>query len=369
MPAIDFVVTTDISTTPRARQLSALFDVPPSEKCSIEYKADLPIEEKEWNIGAIIGPSGSGKSTVLNRVFGEPVSLDWIGKSVLDDFPEEMSVHDIAAVCQSVGFNTIPAWLRPYAVLSNGEKFRVDMARRLMTQQFITIDEFTSVVDRQVAKIGSHAFQKYIRRANKKAVIASCHYDIEDWLQPDWIFEPATMEFRWRSLRQRPSINCEIRRAPRNLWQRFAKFHYMSATVHHSARFYCLYVDDVPAAIAAVIYRPHPRVDNVYGVSRLVCLPDYQGLGLGLVLVDKLAAMYKEIGRRMRVYPAHPALIRSYEKSNLWRLDKRPGISQTNATSKTSTLGKHGGRPNATYEYKGPPFGDPEFSRRFIDAR
>ena len=88
----------------------------------------------------------------------------------------------------AVGFNTIPAWLRPYGVLSNGEKFRVDLARRLLEGgDLIAVDEFTSVVDRQVAKIGSHAVQKWARGKGRQFVAATCHYDLEDWLQPDWV--------------------------------------------------------------------------------------------------------------------------------------------------------------------------------------
>jgi hypothetical protein len=119
-------------------------------------------------------------------------------------------------------------------VLSNGEKFRVDLARRLLEGgELVACDEFTSVVDRQVAKIGAHAVQKFIRRADRRFVAATCHHDVngtapsrlfpqclpvagailEEWLQPDWVLEPATMQFRWRSLQRRPALNCTIRRA------------------------------------------------------------------------------------------------------------------------------------------------------------
>ena len=40
------------------------------------------------------------------------------------------------------------------------------------------MDEFTSVVDRQVAQIGAHAIQKYVRKHGRQFVAVSCHYDI-----------------------------------------------------------------------------------------------------------------------------------------------------------------------------------------------
>jgi ABC-type ATPase with predicted acetyltransferase domain len=46
------------------------------------------------------------------------------------------------------------------------------------------VDEFTSVVDRQVAQIGSHAVPKLVRREERKPMVATCHYDVLDSLQP-----------------------------------------------------------------------------------------------------------------------------------------------------------------------------------------
>jgi len=42
-------------------------------------------------------------------------------------------------------------------------------------------------------------------------------------------------------------------------------------------------------------------------MSRLVTLPDYQGLGLAFALADRRGAAYKALGRQFHAYPAHPA--------------------------------------------------------------
>ena len=54
------------------------------------------------------------------------------------------------------------------------------------------VDEFTSVVDRTVAQIGSAALVRAVRRRNQKFVAVTCHYDVIDWLDPDWVFQPHT---------------------------------------------------------------------------------------------------------------------------------------------------------------------------------
>ena len=64
------------------------------------------------------------------------------------------------------------------------------MARRLKSGA--RIDEFTSVVDRTVAASCSVAISKYIRKKGlSKIILATCHYDVVDWLEPDWIFDTA----------------------------------------------------------------------------------------------------------------------------------------------------------------------------------
>jgi ABC-type hemin transport system ATPase subunit len=114
----------------RAQQLSAAFDVPLRERQTLEWRGELPLDERPWNVGLIVGPSGSGKTTILRDVFGDPVELEWDGDAVVDDFPARCRSRT-SRHCGAVGFNTIPAWLRPYDVLSTGEQFRVTLARTL----------------------------------------------------------------------------------------------------------------------------------------------------------------------------------------------------------------------------------------------
>ncbi len=72
-------------------------------------------------------------------------------------------------------------------------------------QKRVVFDEFTSVVDREVAKVGSYAVSKAVRRQPGKQFIAvTCHYDVVDWLEPDWVFCTDTMEFDRKKEAGRP---------------------------------------------------------------------------------------------------------------------------------------------------------------------
>lgn len=107
--------------------------------------------------------------------------------------PKAASVDEIEKMFYAVGFGSVPSWLKPYNVLSNGEKMRVELARAMLESDFIVFDEFTSVVDRQVAQTASMAINKAVHRMNKQFIAVTCHYDVLEWLQPDWVFDTNEM--------------------------------------------------------------------------------------------------------------------------------------------------------------------------------
>jgi ABC-type lipoprotein export system ATPase subunit/GNAT superfamily N-acetyltransferase len=361
MPRVDLVVETPISTSARARQVCSMFDVPPAEKCRLEWHLDVDLESRPWSVGLVVGPSGSGKTSVMRALWGEPRAWTWGAPSVIDDFAG--SVEDVAGACSAVGFNTIPAWLRPFAVLSNGERFRAELARHLLSDADpIVVDEFSSVVDRQVAQIAAHAVQKRARRLGRRFVAVTCHYDVADWLQPDWVLDMATRSFTRRSLQRRPPIECVIRRVPHATWSIFAPFHYLTADLHRAARCFALFAGGRLAAFAGLINRPHPRVRDIIGCARLVTLPDWQGLGLAMALIDELGAAHKALDLRLHTYPAHPALVRTFARSPRWRIRCAGGAgsrqsARTSARTSASSAFAFGGmgqRPCATFAYDGP---------------
>jgi hypothetical protein len=356
---VDVTVETDVSQSPRARQLEAMFDVPGAPHQRQTWAFDAPFQERDWKVGLIVGPSGAGKSTVAKHLFGDEVVQEWGGASVIDDFTEALSMRDVSAACQAVGFNTIPAWLRPYRVLSTGERFRVDLARRLAESaagDTLLVDEFTSVVDRQVAQIGSHAVQTWIRRSDDRRFVGvSCHYDVVDWLQPDWVIEPAERRFTWRSVQPRPRVEVTVSQVDYSAWKLFAPYHYLTSELNRAARCFVAFVGDEPVAFAGVLHRPHAKTKNIKGLSRIVTLPDWQGLGLAFVLTDTVAAAYRAQGMLFHTYPAHPALIRSFDKSPKWRLRKAPGIigHHPGPNSDVGSSWHGGNRPNAVFSYVG----------------
>jgi len=171
------------------------------------------------------------------------------------------------------------------------------------------------------------------------------------------------MTFSRRSLRRRPSLEVEIRRVGYEYWKIFAPFHYLTAELHKAAQCFVLFIAGQPTSFSGMLHFPHPSVRDIKRCSRLVTLPDWQGLGLAMILVEKLGAAYKAMNKRMRTYPAHPSLIRSFNNSDQWMLIKRPG-EYSARQSDTAEIGGHfGGRPCAVFQYKGKAMDDAEAKR------
>ncbi|MGQ0636447.1 MAG: GNAT family N-acetyltransferase [Planctomycetaceae bacterium] len=336
MPRVCCLNSVPVVRSPRVMQLEGLFDLPAALRSEIGWTADLPLESRDWRIGLIVGPSGCGKTTLARALFGECAGdrFAWPeDRSIVDAFPMSMSIREITSLLSSVGFSSPPAWLRPFRCLSNGEQFRVSIARALAEGGHAgsptVIDEFTSVVDRTVAQIGSAAVARAVRVTGRRFVAVSCHFDIVEWLQPDWVYEPALDRFDWRCLQSRPPISVEIRRAQSADWKLFRPHHYLSGRLNRAARCFMARVGGQPAAFAAALSHPDDR-GGFWREHRTVCLPDFQGVGIGHALSEFVASLFAATGKRYLSVTSHPGMIAHRLRSPLWRLYRHPSFGARN---------------------------------------
>lgn len=331
----------------RVAQVAGMFDVPLAEKACESFRAEVPDLDEPWRIGLIVSPSGSGKSTIARRLFGAALytSDAWpVDRAVIDGIVDgvdasggDLLTRTITELFTAVGFSSPPSWVKPYHVLSGGERFRCDLARALAaactggsrtenaagdaaesSPPIVAFDEFTSVVDRQVARFGSAAVASAVRsgRVPCRFVAVTCHYDVAEWLEPDWTLDMATGLTDRRRLR-RPRIDVEVVRCRARLWSLFARHHYLSGGLSVRARCYLAQIVGAPAAFCATL--PCIGRKGHWRISRIVTLPDYQGLGVGMRFAETVAELHREDGRRLNITASHPAVIGHCRRSPRWK--------------------------------------------------
>ncbi|AUO14631.1 hypothetical protein [Priestia megaterium] len=138
----------------------------------------------------VTGYSGTGKSTLLKSVSKKMNNSSYLsppqetGIPIIDLMGEDISKS--MGFLNYVGLGEAYVYLTPYSNLSDGQKFRFQLAYALIKEpEFLIIDEFLSNVDRISAKIVSFNFQKICRKMKVKAIIATTHEDLIEAIAPD----------------------------------------------------------------------------------------------------------------------------------------------------------------------------------------
>ena len=411
MPLVTVKLETAVRRTFRVEQVAGMFDVPIEQRLKHELTAEVPGLDEPWTIGAIVGPSGSGKTTLARAAFGKAIYkprawpkdraiVDVLGCGAgvppaaemngrRDAFP---TIKEITRVLVAVGLGSPPAWLKPYHVLSTGERFRADLARcllaagRNLTQRrrgaedehrhslcasaplrehsLLVVDEFTGALDRTIAKTTSAALARLLRTPGSpiRFVAVTCHRDILPWLAPDWILDLGARTAGQASsgtqssilTRQRPAkprLKLVFDRVPQAMWTQFAGHHYLAGGLAASATCYAALWNREPLAFCAVVAVLGQR--RMKRIQRLVTLPAFQGMGLGGRLLDLVAGAESQRGFRVTITASHPAILAHCSRSRRWRLVDVKKHGSTRQTFDGREVPSSAGRAVAAFEFVG----------------
>lgn len=309
MQTYKLTLKSDVFKTFRCQKAANALDIDVEAKSIHDFSVTADLTSP-FNVGLIVGASGSGKTTFAKHVFGDDCFKTLLigDKPVIDQLPEDWDYETCAKVLGGVGLTSVPCWIRPAHTLSNGQRARAEIALQIAYagDEIVAIDEWTSVVDRTVAKVMSHCINKFARRQDKRIVLCSCHYDVIEWLDPDWVIDCNKQVFidrrrlrRGERIRQE-TLTFDIREVGRETWPYFSKYHYLNKNLPGGhVYFFGLFVGDDQIGFQCFAnYVPHRNKGQRMKMhsNRVVIHPDYAGFGLSIKLINECAKIMYDKG-------------------------------------------------------------------------
>tara|TARA_R100000781_G_C4081542_1_gene127921 strand:- start:810 stop:1919 length:1110 start_codon:yes stop_codon:yes gene_type:complete len=329
--SINVTLKSEVNKEFRCQVAANSLDIDVEKKSIHNLKIDnIDIPEK-WNVGLVYGNSGSGKTTMIKHLFGENIFDVELNEEepIINQLPKDLSYEECAKLLNGIGLNSVPCWIRPLKTLSNGQKARAE-AVYLMTKsdKIVFIDEWTSVVDRTVAKAMSLCLKKYAKRTNKKVVVCSCHFDIIEWLIPDWLIDCNKQQFilplsETFFFKERAKLKFDVREIDRTSWKYFSKYHYLNENLPAGKIYlYGLFHNNNQIGFQCFAnYVPHRKNTTIiYHSNRTVVHPDYNGLGLGIKLINETSTLLsKKIKCRIMAKFSSVPVYKAMIKQEQWK--------------------------------------------------
>lgn len=96
---------------------------------------------------------------------------------------------------------------------------------------------------------------------------------------------------------QRPEIKLTVRRVEASVWTSmlFDKSHYLTSQLNKSCKCLLFEWNNVPVAFVGILNTPRKGIPYGCSISRIVILPDYQGLGLSTIIFNFVGGIVKSL--------------------------------------------------------------------------
>ncbi|WP_240420344.1 hypothetical protein [Paenibacillus periandrae] len=254
-------------------------------------------------INVIYGPSGAGKSSIINQI------KQIIGGRFIDvvekqnDYLIEMVGEDAKEAIRILthsGLGEGNLFLRTYSQLSEGQKFRMQLALELdkNSEENLFIDEFASKLDPSTAKAVARTFSKQMRKKNQCLFVCCNNPDVAKAFGADVeiaVGYDNQVEIQYPNKLQANIFNTpeiELLVSTPDKYEQFRKYHYLHIDGRmDNAKTVLAISEDIPVGIIIMIpplssrreiLHPYFKLINSKMISmhRIVVHPEFRGTGI-----------------------------------------------------------------------------------------
>ena len=157
----------------------------------------------------------------------------------------------------------------------------------------------------------------------------------------------------------------------KDIWRVFRNHHYLSSDLNKASSCYVCYLDDTLVGFCSILAQPSGTYKYAYRVHRIVILPDYQNLGIGLKFLEFIADRYIKNGCKFYLRTTHLRM-RSYcSHHNTW--EERASSGKVSSESGANGRIVYGvkdrelGRIAYSFEYMGNDYATKNELHLYID--
>jgi ABC-type lipoprotein export system ATPase subunit len=307
------------------------------------------------NIVYITGDSGSGKSALLKALekdIRQDMELSCINIADIKPATDKPLIETVGKTLEEalellskVGLNDAFLFLRSYAQLSDGQKYRYKIAKMIESRaQFWIMDEFAATLDRDTAKIVAYNLQKHARQQGKAVLAATTHTDLLEDLNPSvHVHKRFGKEIAVNYYPNEPAKECSLTKEMRIVegttedWRKLAGFHYRSHKIAAPRKIFSLKRGEELCGVIVYNYPPPtcfgrrlvlPKMpmtelnQKLSIITRVVVHPKYRTIGLGAKLVKETLPLAGT------PYVEMPAVMAKYnpfaEKAGMQKIAQQP---------------------------------------------
>jgi len=304
--------------TPRTIAVAEAFGLGVDEHQEHVVYDNVELKISPKDIVLVTGESGSGKSVLLRALVkdlgDQAINMADIGvdsdRPLIDTVGKNL--EEGLELLSRVGLNDAFLFVRRYSQLSDGQKYRYQIAKTIESgRQYWVMDEFCSTLDRDTAKIVSFNVQKLARKSGKAVLVATTHTDLLEDLKPSvHIHKRFGKEIEVKYFPNKINKTCSLIRemyvaeGSREDYEKLGQFHYREAKgLVATQKIFALKRGE--ETVGVIVYK-YPAIttfgrSKAFGrklsleeintdlalISRVIVHPKYRTIGLGTKLVKE----------------------------------------------------------------------------------